>query len=325
MRQRWRTEGGRAGEDRRKDRSGRRDPDGPTLSAGSVSLEQLLDLEQIEVWTYRGFSFQAGSTRVFGGQVAGQALVAAGRTVPAGRRVHSLHASFLRPGDTAAPLLYTVEPVRDGGSFSTRRVLAVQHGEAVFSLSASFQAAGEGIAHQVPTLVAPGPEDSPDADTVIAQADPSTQAWYADFRQRIPVEVRLPEGLGRIATVRGETNPPRQRIWVRSGPRLPDDPLIHVCAVTYVSDLFLLSTAMLPHGVVVGDPDVSVASLDHAVWFHAPFRADEWLLYEQASSWAAGGRALCQGMLFDRSGVLVASVMQEGLIRSRKPWPRETR
>ncbi len=206
-----------------------------------MSLEQILDLEKIEVWTYRGFSSHAGLTRVFGGQVAGEALVAAGRTVPADRRVHSLHAYFLRPGDTGAPLLYSVEPVRDGGSFTTRRVLAVQHGEVVFSLSASFAEAEEGIAHQVPALAGPGPEESPDAETVIAQADPGTKAWYANFRLRVPLEVRLPEGLGRIATVRGETRPPRQRIWVRSGERLPDDPLIHVCAVTYLSDLFLLS------------------------------------------------------------------------------------
>jgi acyl-CoA thioesterase-2 len=296
---------------------------GGSVPAGSGSLKQLLDLEKIEVWTYRGFSSHAGSTRVFGGQVAGQALVAAGRTVPANRRVHSLHAYFLRPGDTGAPLLYTVEPVRDGGSFTTRRVLAIQHGEVVFSLSASFQAAEEGIAHQEPALVGPGPEESPDVETVIAHADPGTQAWYANFRLRVPLDVRLPEGLGRIATVRGETRPPRQRIWVRSGERLPDDPLIHACAVTYVSDLFLLSASLLPHGVVVGDPEVNTASLDHAVWFHAPFRADEWLFYDQESSWAGSGRALCQGMLFDRSGVLVASVMQEGLIRSHRAWPRE--
>jgi acyl-CoA thioesterase II len=297
----------------------------PVTGTVSLSLEQILDLEKIEVWTYRGYSWQAGSTRVFGGQVAGQALVAAGRTVPDDRQVHSLHAYFLRPGDTGAPLVYAVEPVRDGGSFSTRRVLGIQHGEVVFSLSASFGVAADGLAHQHVTVDAPGPDESPDADTVIARADPGTQAWYADFRRRIPVEVRLPEGLGRIATVRGQTNPPRQRIWVRSGQPLPDDPLVHVCAVTYVSDLFLLAAALLPHGVVVGDPEIAVASLDHAVWFHAPFRADQWLLYEQASSWAGSGRALCQGMLFDQAGTLVASVMQEGMIRSRKTWPRVRR
>ena len=287
------------------------------MGSDSVSLEQILDLEKIEVWTYRGFSWHPESTRVFGGQVAGQALVAAGRTVPADRRVHSLHAYFLRPGDTAAPLLYNVEPVRDGGSFSTRRVLAIQHGEVVFSLSASFQAAEPGIEHQVPRLVAAPPEESAEADSVITPADPATQAWYDVFRQRFPVEVRFPEGLARVATMRGEKGPPRQRMWVRSRQPLPDDPLVHVCAITYVSDLFLLASALPPHGLVVGDPAISVASLDHAVWFHAPFRADDWLFYDQQSSWAGSGRALCRGLLFDRSGVLVASVMQEGLIRSR--------
>jgi acyl-CoA thioesterase-2 len=289
------------------------------MGSDSVSLEQILDLEKIEVWTYRGYSWHPGSTRVFGGQVAAQALVAAGRTVPPERRVHSLHAYFLRPGDPGAPLLYTVDPVRDGGSFSTRRVLAVQHGEVVFSLSASFQGPEEGIAHQGPALDAPRPEDSADAESVIATADQDTRAWYRVFRQRFPVELRFPEGLARIATARGEKGPPRQRIWVRSGKPLPDDPLVHVCAVTYVSDLFLLASALPPHGMVIGDPAVSVVSIDHAVWFHAPFRSDEWLFYEQESTWAGGGRALCRGLLFNQSGVLVASVMQEGLVRSRGP------
>jgi acyl-CoA thioesterase-2 len=284
------------------------------MGSESVSLEQILDLEKIEVWTFRGNSFQPKSPRVFGGQVAGQALVAAGRTVPADRRVHSLHAYFLRPGDPSAPLLYTVDPVRDGGSFTTRRVLAIQHGETIFSLSASFQTAADGIAHQLPVLAAPGPEELGDAGSAIT-ADTATQAWYAAFRQLFPVEVRFPEEPARAATMRGETGPPRQRFWLRSSQPLSDDPLLHVCAVTYVSDIFLLSSSLPPHGLVVGDPAVSVASLDHAVWFHAPFRADDWLFYEQESSWAGAGRALCRGLLFDRAGVLVASVMQEGRIR----------
>jgi acyl-CoA thioesterase II len=289
------------------------------MSADSVSLEQILDLEKIEVWTYRGFSWRPESTRVFGGQVAGQALAAAGRTVPDGRRVHSLHAYFLRPGDTGAPLLYTVEPVRDGRSFSTRRVLAVQHGEVVFSLSASFQAPEDGIAHQRPRPVAPRPEESAEAASVMAAADPATQAWYAMSRQQFLVEMRFPEGLGQVATARDEPGPaPRQRIWVRSGQPLSDDPLLHACAVTYVSDLLLLASALPLHGLVIGDPSIQLASVDHAVWFHAPFRADDWLLYEQRSSWAGAGRALCEGQLFDASGVLVASVMQEGLIRSAR-------
>jgi acyl-CoA thioesterase-2 len=290
-----------------------------------VSLEQLLDLEKIEVWTYRGFSFHPGSTRAFGGLVAGQALVAAGRTGPDDRRVHSLHAYFLRPGDTGAPILYTVEPVRDGGSFTTRRVLAVQHGEVIFSLAASCQVPEDGPAYQFPRLDAPGPDEEAGvgpmnggAPATAADPDPETaQAWRDDFLSRFPVEVRFPEGPARLAAMRGEKGPPRQRFWVRSRQPLPDDPLVHVCAVTYVSDLFLISSAMPPHGLAAGTHSVTAASLDHAVWFHAPFRFDDWLFYDQSSSWAAGARALCRGLLFDRSGTLVASVMQEGMIRVR--------
>jgi acyl-CoA thioesterase II len=284
-----------------------------------VSLEQILDLEKIEVWTYRGFSFHPGSTRAFGGLVAGQALVAAGRTVPADRGVHSLHAYFLRPGDTGAPILYTVEPVRDGGSFTTRRVLAVQHGEVIFSLSASFQVAEEGVAYQQPVLDAPGPGES----VAVGPVPPAAQAWYDEFLRRFPVEVRFPEAAGPawLTIMRGEKGPPRQRFWVRSRQPLPDDPLVHVGALTYVSDLFLISSAMPPHGLAAGGRPVTVASLDHAVWFHAPFRFDDWLFYDQSSSWAAGARALCRGLLFDRSGTLVASVMQEGMIRVRDRMP----
>jgi acyl-CoA thioesterase-2 len=285
------------------------------MDTDSVSLEQILDLEKIEVWTYRGFSFHPGSTRAFGGLVAGQALVAAGRTVPDDRRVHSLHAYFLRPGDTGAPILYTVEPVRDGGSFTTRRVLAVQHGETIFSLSASFQVPEDGPAYQEPVLDVPGPGESAVAGPVTSAA----QAWYDEFLRRFPVEVRFPEADGPawLTIMRGEQGPPRQRFWVRSRQPLPDDPLVHVCAVTYVSDLFLISSAMPPHGLATGGRSVSAASLDHAVWFHAPFRFDDWLFYDQSSTWAAGARALCRGLLFDRSGRLVASVMQEGMIRVR--------
>jgi acyl-CoA thioesterase II len=287
-----------------------------------VSLEQILDLEQIEVWTYRGFSFHPGSTRAFGGLVAGQALVAAGRTVPKDRQVHSLHAYFLRPGDTGAPLLYTVEPVRDGGSFTTRRVLAVQHGEVIFSLSASFHAAEDGPAYQFPRLDAPGPEEAAGVGAATATAaDPAAQAWRDEFLNRFPVEVRFPEGPARLAAMRGEKGPPRQRFWVRSRRPLPDDPLVHMSAVTYVSDLFLISSAMPPHGLAAGGRSVTAASLDHAVWFHAPFRFDDWLFYDQSSSWAGGARALCRGLLFDRAGTLVASVMQEGMIRVRDRAP----
>jgi acyl-CoA thioesterase-2 len=253
--------------------------------------------------------------------VAGQALAAAGRTVPDDRRVHSLHAYFLRPGDTGAPIQYTVEPVRDGGSFTTRRVLAVQHGETIFSLAASFQVPEDGPAYQEPMLDAPGPGESAAAGPVTSAA----QAWYDEFLRRFPVEVRFPEADGPawLTIMRGEQGAPRQRFWVHSRQPLPDDPLVHVCAVTYVSDLFLISSAMPPHGLATGGRSVSAASLDHAVWFHAPFRFDDWLFYDQSSTWAAGARALCRGLLFDRSGTLVASVMQEGMIRVRDRMPAQ--
>jgi acyl-CoA thioesterase-2 len=283
-----------------------------------TGLAQILDLEQIEVHVFRGRSRPAQGTRVFGGEVAGQALVAAGRTVPGDRSVHSLHAYFLRPGDPGAPILYTVDALRDGRSFTTRRVVAVQHGEAIFHLTASFTVPGDGIAHQYPRLEASAAEHLPAATVALRDADRASRDWIALLAGAFPIELRFPEELPRVATARGERPEPRQRVWLRSAQPLPDDPLVHVCAATYASDLLLLSVALPPHGLVPGGPDVQVVSLDHTVWFHAPFRADEWLLYDQDSSWAGGGRALCRGLLFDRSGTLVASVVQEGLVRERR-------
>jgi acyl-CoA thioesterase-2 len=280
-----------------------------------TTLEQILDLEEIDTRVFRGRSRKTDVARIFGGEVAGQALVAAGRTVPQDRRVHSLHAYFLRPGDPGAPILYQVDTIRDGRSFTTRRVVGTQRGEAVFHLSASFHIAEKGVSHQVPQLVAPAPEELPSAEESLANADERTLAWFARIRDRLPLDWRFPEELPRLASVRGELRPPRQRVWVRSAQPLSDDPLVHVCGATYASDMFLLSSALPPHGVVIDDPGSQVASLDHAVWFHAPFRADDWLLYEQEGTWAGGARALCRGSLFDRHGTLVASVVQEGLIR----------
>jgi acyl-CoA thioesterase-2 len=283
----------------------------------TVSLQEILDLEQIEQLVFRGRSRPTTVTRVFGGEVAGQALVAAGRTVSADRRVHSLHSYFLRPGDPGSPILYTVDAIRDGRSFTTRRVVAVQHGEPVFHLSASFQVQEEGLQHQVPELRAADPESLPTMEESLAGADSRSRDWFDRIRTNFPLELRLPQALPRFATVRGEARPPAQQVWLRSAQALPDDPLVHACAATYASDLFLLATALPPHGVVIDDPAVQMASLDHAVWFHAPFRADEWLFYDQEGTWAGGARALCRGSLFDRSGTLVASVVQEGLVRLR--------
>ena len=254
--------------------------------------------------------------------------MAAGRTVSADRAVHSLHAYFLRPGDPGAPILYTVDPIRDGRSFSTRRVVGVQHGEPVFQLSASFHVAEDGVAHQVPRLDSPSPEELPPAEESLRGVDERSRRWFARISEAFPLELRFPEELPRFATVRGERRPPRQRVWVRSAQPLSDDPLVHVCAATYASDLFLLAASLPPHGVVIDDPGVLVASLDHAVWFHAPFRADDWLFYDQEGTWAGNARALCRGSFFDRNGTLVASVVQEGVIRTgaapQRPQPPTT-
>jgi acyl-CoA thioesterase II len=284
----------------------------------TVGLSEILDLEQIEVHVFRGRSRPTTATRTFGGEVAGQALVAAGRTVPVDRSVNSLHAYFLRPGDPGAPILYTVDPIRDGRSFTTRRVVAVQHGEPIFNLSASFTVAADGLAHQRPRMTAPEPDGLPTAAQSLAGADERSAAWLRHVTEAFPIELRFPEELPRVATVRGERRDAVQRVWLRSAQPLPDDPLVHACAATYASDLLLLSTALPPHGVVIDDPGVALASLDHAVWFHAPFRADDWLFYDQEGTWAGHSRALCRGSLFDRSGTLVASVVQEGLVRVRR-------
>lgn len=296
------------------------------LTAGVPSFVKILDLDQLEVNVFRGQSNPTLPTRVFGGEVAAQALVAAGRTVPsADRRVHSIHAYFLRPGNAAKPLIYHVDAIRDGGSFTTRRVVAVQDGEAVFTLAASFHRLEDsGFAHQLATLSAPSPEDSISGEELMRDADPASRDWFAHLESRFPLELRFPAELPRLATLRGERQPPRQAIWLRSRAPLPDDPLIHACAAVFASDLFLLSSSLPPHASVLGDPHVQFASLDHAVWMHAPFRADDWLFYDQEGSWAGHGRALCRGTLFDRTGAQIGSVMQEGLLRWVRgaPHPR---
>jgi acyl-CoA thioesterase-2 len=290
--------------------------DVPTAPAGPRPLRTVLDLEQVGERAFRGTSDRVSPVRVFGGQVAAQALVAAGRTVPAGRPVHSLHAYFLRPGDPSQPIDYEVDEIRDGRSFTTRRVVAVQRGAAIFNLQASFHEPEDGLVHQGPTAEVVPAEDLPTADERMAEADDATRAWWSVVRRIFPLELRFLEEPVRARVLRGERPAPRQRIYLRSSAPLGDDPLTHVCALTYASDVFLLSTALPPHGEVMGDgQSVQGSSLDHAMWFHAPFRADEWMLYDMESSWAGGGRALCRGHVFDARGSLVATVVQEGLLR----------
>jgi acyl-CoA thioesterase-2 len=274
------------------------------------ALIALLDLEPIEVNIFRGLSPDRGDQRVFGGQVAGQALVAAARTVDDDTTVHSLHAYFLHPGDPSVPIIYEVDRTRDGRSFSTRRVKAVQHGRSIFTLSANFQAPEDGFDHQFempPGL--PEPESLPDFHTRMAPYRDRFPEWFERPR---PIDTRYCE-VG--PWERKEDRPPYQHVWLKANGKLPDDPVLHICVLTYASDMTLLDTSLLPHASSFSVGEVFMASLDHAMWFHRPFRADEWLMYAQDTPSASGGRGLGRGLVFSHDGRLVASVVQEGVIR----------
>ncbi|XVV14678.1 acyl-CoA thioesterase [Actinoplanes sp. CA-131856] len=286
----------------------------PPLS-GQAAVDQLLeilDLEQLDDATFQGSSPQTGAQRVFGGQVAGQALIAAGRTVDPARTVHSLHGYFVRPGDPTEPIRFTVETIRDGRSFSVRRSTAQQHGKTIFFMSASFQVREEGLDHHTPP-----PEGVPGPDEVQTMADwvrryPSRRGAFAAAPQSVDVRYVntpgwVPPG-DRVATE-------QQRVWMRIDGKLPDDPLIHACALTYASDMSLLDSVLSVHGEVWGPGGVIGASLDHALWFHRPFRADEWFLYDCTSPSASGSRGLASGRMFTRDGRHIASAVQEGLLR----------
>jgi acyl-CoA thioesterase-2 len=278
-------------------------------------LVQLLDLEQLEVNIFRGRSPEVSLQRVFGGQVAGQALVAAYRTVPEDRIVHSLHSYFIRPGDPAIPIVYTAERVRDGRSFTTRRVVAVQHGKPIFFLSASFQEPEEGLDHQGQMPDVPAPDTLP---SLAEQMDAHRDELGAFALVPRPIDVRYVSSAGWVTG--GERPPePQQRVWMRVAGKLPDDPSLHACALTYASDLTLLDTVLSKHGEIWGPGGFSGASLDHAVWFHRPFRADEWFLYDCHSPSASGARGLAAGRFFAADGRHLATVVQEGLLRPVPP------
>ncbi len=272
-------------------------------------LVALLDLEPIEVNIFRGVSPDETVQRVFGGQVAGQALVAAARTVDNAQVVHSLHAYFLRPGDPSVPILYEVDRIRDGRSFTTRRVVAIQHGRAIFNLSASFHAPEDGFDHQIPMSDVPDPETLEDFHTRWKPWAEEMPEWYNRPR---PIDTRHCDW---SLADRGSIRPPYQRVWFRADGPLPDDPLLHACVATYASDMTLLDTALLPHGGTFDHRTLMMASLDHAMWFHRPFRADDWLLYHQDTPTASNGLGLARGLIFDTEGRLVVSVVQEGLLR----------
>jgi acyl-CoA thioesterase II len=281
-----------------------------------TQLSEILDLERIEHNIFRGYSPQTGWIRVFGGLVIAQALVACSRTVD-GRLPHSLHGYFMLPGDPSAPIVYEVDRIRDGKSFTTRRCNAIQHGQAIFSLSASFQVEEEGFEHSLPMPDVPEPESLP-GDAAAAYADSGVkipEVIRKIFDREKTMELR-PVDLSRYT--RQEPRAPQQYIWIKAAGQLPDDPAIHRAALAYLSDMTLLDTALVAHGRSVFDRDIQVASLDHALWFHRPFRADDWLLYAQDSPNTGGSRGLTRGLLYARDKRLVASVAQEGLIRVKR-------
>ena len=272
-----------------------------------------LDLEEIELNHYLATSPNEGWQRVYGGQVIGQALVAASRTVSPNRSAHSLHGYFLRAGDTTIPILYKVDRIRDGKSFTTRRVVAVQRGEAIFTMSISFQVDEGGLSHQFDMPKVPAPDSLPTEDELRRE---QAKSWPKEFQESFsgssaiqvkpvdPVDLRNPEPAKAM-----------QRCWMRCGEALPDDPRIHQCVLAYLSDWSLLDTASRPHAVSFMQDNVQVASLDHAMWFHRPFRADEWLLYDQDSPSARGARGFNRGLIYNQADELVASTTQEGLLR----------
>ena len=284
-------------------------------------LLELLDLEEIDRNIYRGRNERAQRERLFGGQVAAQALAAAGRTV-AGRVAHSLHAYFLRPGDPRVPVLYTVDRIRDGQSFTTRRVVAIQRGQAIFNMSVSFQVIEAGYEHQqleMPSV--PDPESLPTwaerAERAAQRLPKDSAAWVREDRPIDLRHVEAPTFLGGTARRGGN------QVWFRASGALPEDPFVHQCVVAYASDMSLLDTVVLPHGRSGALGPVMMASLDHAIWFHHAIRADDWLLYAQDSPVAAGARGFARGSIFTREGQLVASVAQEGLMRpTGKPEDR---
>ena len=285
------------------------------MPSSADELVELLDLETIDVNLFRGTQPDTLLQRVFGGQVAAQALVAGARTVEAPKTVHSLHSYFLLPGDTAVPIVYDVERIRDGKSFSTRRIVARQHGRQIYFMTASFQNPEEGFEHQDVMPDVPSPEEAIDLGEIFRKHSPdNSEEW---IREWAALELRYVGDSRPGGNIPNDERPSQSRFWIRVAGTLDGDPVLHQAAFTYASDMTLLGSTLVPHGVHVSHPKMQSASLDHTVWFHRPFRADQWLLYDQASPSASGARGLAFGRLFTEDGTLVASVAQEGLIRYR--------
>jgi acyl-CoA thioesterase-2 len=281
------------------------------VAEGIGALLALLDLETIEVNIFRGTSPDDRRQRVFGGQVAAQALVAAGRTVEQGR-VHSLHSYFLRPGDPTLPILYEVDRIRDGRSFTTRRVVAIQHGRAIFNLQCSFHLEEQGLEHQDEMPATPGPNELPELADLLA---PDDEVPQGNFRYPKGLDIRF---VSEPPWERSDADQRREQLWLRTDSPVADDPLLHAAIATFASDLTLVDTILQRHGITPWSDSVVGASLDHCMWFHRPFRADEWLLYDQHSPTAYGARGLAHGALYSQDGRLVASIAQEGLVRLRR-------
>jgi acyl-CoA thioesterase-2 len=278
------------------------------MSEALEFLVHLLDLETIEVNVYRGINPKEERQRTFGGQVAAQSLMAAGRTVEKGR-VHSLHSYFLRPGDPTTPILYEVDRIRDGKSFTTRRVVAIQHGKAIYNMQASFHSDEQSIEHQIAMPEVPGPEEIRSLSEILKADFPDSNEW---FMREHPIDQRY---IGEVPWSPDRDRDPHQRLWIRADGTLPDDPLLHACVVTYASDMNLMDSILKAHSINWDDGTFMGASLDHCMWFHHDLRADEWLLYDAESPIAFGARGLARGFLFSRDGELKVSMVQEGLTR----------
>lgn len=280
------------------------------------AIPETIALEQIGARRYRGGIHPGPATRTYGGEVAGQAVLAACRTVGSDREIHSAHMSFLLPGDTTLPVEFEVEQTRDGGSFSSRRVQAIQKDRVIFTMTASFQVPEKGLEHQDPVVDTPGPEATPTPDEMFAD-DPENLRWVGWLTDRIDLDARFPVLPARAAAARGVRVPPRQSVWLRAKQPVGDTHADRAAALAYVSDILLLSTALGPHELTLQGGQLQFATIDHTIWFHSPISVDEWFFYDQESRWAGAGRALCRGEIFDSNGRLCASTVQEGLLRVR--------
>jgi acyl-CoA thioesterase-2 len=288
-----------------------------TTPAPGGSILDALDLEPVDDRLFVAPPLPGPARRTFGGTVAGQAVLAACLTAPVDRPIHSAHTYFVLPGDSAVPTEFEVEAVRDGGSFSTRRVDARQHGRTIFTMVASFQRDEPGLAHQVPTLTVPLPEDTPSIEETFAEG-PETLAWARFLTATHGVDALFPVPPARAFAAAGETSDPHQAVWLRSTRPVPGGRTEQAACLACFSDMLLLSAALGPHSRTLQDTSLQFATINHTIWFHAPLRVDEWFLYDQRSRWAGGARALCHGEILDRTGRLCATTMQEGLLRIRR-------